>query len=99
MGNPHSTSLKDQNTWIYIERTTKKGELHQLGRNVLIKNNVLELKFNKYGVLTKKKSYNKGDMKKVDYSNKETVNEVNQTGVVGKFLGSIKQKMYGKKKF
>ena len=54
MGNPHSTSLKDQNTWIYIERTTKKGELHQLGRNVLIKNNVLELKFNKYGVLTKK---------------------------------------------
>ena len=49
--------------------------------------------------LQKKKSYNKGDMKKVDYSNKETVNEVNQTGVVGKFLGSIKQKMYGKKKF
>ena len=99
MGKPHSTSIKNQNTWLYIERTTKKGELHQLGRNVLIKNNILELSFDKYGVLIKKIAYNKDDMKKVRYSNKETVNEVNQVGVVGKFLGSIKQKMYGKKKF
>ena len=99
LGNPHSTSIKNENTWIYIERTTKKGELHQLGRNILIKNNVLELEFNKYGILTKKILFDKDDMKKVKYSNKETVNEVSQIGVVGKFLSSIKQKMYGKKKF
>jgi len=99
IGNPHSTSIKDENTWIYFERTIAKGKLIKLGKNVLKKNNILELKFNKYGVLDKKKIYKKSNMKKVKYLKKETENDISQKSFVEKFLSSVRQKMYGKRKF
>ena len=74
-----------------------KGKLIKLGQNVLKTNNILELKFDKYGVLTDKKIYNKDDMNKVAYSNKETDNNVSQQSFVTKFLSSVRQKMYGRK--
>ena len=73
--------------------------MHKLGKKILQKNNVLELKFNKYGLLVAKKVYNKDDMKKIVYSDKVTENTVTQQSTVGKFLSSIRQKMYGKRKF
>ena len=99
IGNPHTVSLTDKNTWIYFERTISKGKLIKLGQNVLKKNNVLELKFDKYGVLKNKIIYTKNNMKEVKYSKSETVNNVSQQSFVGKFLGSVRQKMYGKRKF
>ena len=48
LGKPHTKSIHEQNTWIYIERTRTKGKLLKLGRNVLLNNNVLVLKFDKY---------------------------------------------------
>ena len=42
---------------MYFERTLTRGKMHNLGKNVLQKNNVLELKFNKYGLLVSKKVY------------------------------------------
>ena len=99
IGTPHSTSIIQDDTWIYFERTITKGKLIKLGQNVLKENNILELKFNKYGILTNKKIYNIDDMKKVKYSTKETKNDISQQSFVGKFLSSIKQKMYGKQKF
>ena len=99
IGNPHSKSIKNENTWIYFERTITRGKLVKLGQNVLKENNVLELKFDKYGVLKNKKIINKSDMNKVIYSKNETENEISQKSFVGKFLSSIRQKMYGKKKF
>ena len=54
LGEPHIKSIKDENTWFYIERTKTRGKLLKLGRNYLEKNNVLVLEFNKYGVVNKK---------------------------------------------
>jgi outer membrane protein assembly factor BamE (lipoprotein component of BamABCDE complex) len=99
IGNPHSTSLKDEDTWMYFERTMTRGKMHKLGRNILKENNILELKFNKYGVLEAKKFYKKDNMKKINYSKKNTENTVTQQSFVGKFLSSVKEKMYGKNKF
>ena len=99
IGNPHSTSIKDKDTWIYFERTITRGKLVKLGQNVLKNNNILELKFDKYGVLKNKKIYKKEEMNKLSYSKKETENNVSQQSFVGKFLSSIRQKMYGKRKF
>ena len=99
IGNPHSTSLSDNDTWIYFERTITRGKLIKLGQNVLKKNNVLELKFNKYGVLENKKISNKENMNKIAFSDKETERNVSQQSFINKFLSSIRQKMYGKKKF
>jgi|TARA_B110000211_G_C14021059_1_gene527705 outer membrane protein assembly factor BamE (lipoprotein component of BamABCDE complex) len=97
IGTPHTKSIKGDDTWIYFERTITRGKLIRLGQNVLKENNILELRFNKYGVLVAKKLYNKDDMKKVKYSKKITKNDVSQKSFVGKFLSSIKQKMYGKR--
>jgi len=99
IGNPHSTSLTDDNTWLYFERVMAKGKLIKLGQNVLVKNNTLALKFDKYGILKDKKIYDKKNMNKVKYSSSVTENNVSQQSFIGKFLSSIKQKMYGKKKF
>ena len=99
IGNPHTVSIKNEDTWMYFERTTSKGKLIKLGQNVLKSNNVLKLEFDKYGILADKKILNKDDMKKVKYSKNETTNEVTEKSFVNKFLSSIKQKMYGKKKF
>ena len=98
IGSPHTKSIKDQNTWIYFERTIGRGKLIKLGQNILKENNVLELKFDKYGILSSKKIYNKENMNKVNYSDKITVNNVSQKSVVEKFLSSLKQKMYGRRK-
>ena len=98
IGNPHSTSLANKNTWIYFERTISKGKLIKLGRNVLLKNNVLELKFDKFGILANKKIYNKKSMNKIAYSDDVTENNITQKSFVGKFLSSMKQKMYGRRK-
>ena len=99
IGHPHTISIKDENTWIFFERTITRGKLIKLGQNVLKSNNLLELKFNKYGVLKNKKILSKEDMREVKYSKVTTENDVAQKSFVGKFLSSIKQKMYGKRKF
>ena len=61
LGQPHTKSIKDKNTWLYIERTRTKGNMVSLGRNVLINNNVLVIKFNEYGILEEKFFYDKDD--------------------------------------
>ena len=99
IGHPHSTSIKSEDIWIYFERIITRGKLIKLGQNVLQKNNILELSFDKYGVLIGKKIYNKDDMKKVKYSKGETKNNISKQSFVGKFLSSVRQKMYGKRQF
>ena len=99
IGTPHTKSIKEDDTWIYFERTITRGKLVKLGQNVLKTNNILELRFNKYGILSEKKKYNKDDMKKIKYTKKVTKNDVGQKSFVGKFLSSVKQKMYGKRQF
>ena len=98
IGRPHSVSIISDDIWIYVERVLSKGELLNLGRNVLIVNNSLVLKFDKYGILSEKKIYDLKDMNKIAYAKNETQNTVTDQSFVNKFLSSIKQKMYGKKK-
>ena len=99
IGNPHTKTIKNENTWIYFERTITRGKLVKLGRNILKENNILELNFDKYGILIGKKIYNKDDMNKIMFSEKKTENEITQQSFVAKFLQSLKNKMYGKRKF
>ena len=94
IGQPHSKSIKDDNEWIYIERIFEK--LYKLGKNIL-KTNVLFLKFDKYGILENKKLFNKDDINKVAFSNKETENDLTKSSFVEGFLSSLIAKMYGKK--
>jgi outer membrane protein assembly factor BamE (lipoprotein component of BamABCDE complex) len=93
LGKPHSKSLHEQNTWIYIERTRTKGKLLKLGRNVLLNNNVLVLKFDKYGILEEKLFYDKTKMNEYKFVKAETKNTVKRGSFVKSFVNSLRQKM------
>ena len=94
MGRPHIKEDEINQSWIYLERILSKGKYHKLGRHILKENNVLVLNFDKYGVLNNKQFLKKEDLKKLEFSQKITENELTQKSFVQKFLQSIKQKMY-----
>ena len=97
IGQPHSKSIDNENEWIYIERIFVKGKYHKLGKNILKSNNVLYLKFDKYGVLKNKKLLNKEDIKKVVFSTQETENDLSKRSFVEKLFSSLRTKMYNRK--
>ena len=94
MGRPHIKEDEINQSWIYLERILSKGKYHKLGKHILKENNVLVLNFDKYGVLKNKQFLKKEDLKKLEFSQKITENELTQKSFVQKFLQSIKQKMY-----
>ena len=97
MGSPQITSISDKKTWFYIERTLSKGKFHKLGKNVLKKNNVLVLEFDKFGILKNKVFLDKEDKKKLAFSKDITTNEITQKSFIAKFLSSVREKMYSNK--
>jgi outer membrane protein assembly factor BamE (lipoprotein component of BamABCDE complex) len=97
IGNPHTKSVDNDNSWIYIERVLTKGSYHQLGKNIVKSNNVLILTFDKYGILVNKSFLNKDDIKKLKFSKKVTENNLSKQSFVQSFLASIKAKMYANK--
>ena len=93
-----TTGLTNNNLWIYVERTKTRGKLFKLGRNYLKKNNVLVLEFDKYGVVAKKRFYDKDKMNKITFAKSTTTNEIKRENFIYSFLSSIRQKMQAKKK-
>ena len=97
IGQPHTISLDNENEWIYFERVLTKGEFLKLGQNVLKTNNILLLKFDKYGILVEKNLFGKDSKNKMAFSNDETSNTLSQKSFIQKFLSSLRAKMYGKR--
>ena len=69
-----------------------------LGRNVLLNNNVLVVKFNDFGILQEKFLYNKKDMNEYKFAETVTANEIKRGGFLESFLSSIREKMYSGKR-
>ena len=99
LGNPHTTSIDDKNLWFYFDRKIASGKIIKFGDLDLLENNVLVLNFDKYGVVIQKEFFSKEDMKNIKYSEMKTENPVSKQRFVSSFLQSIRQKMYGKRKF
>ena len=99
IGIPHTKSIDDENLWFYFDRKLSGGTIVTMGDRDLLENNVLVLNFNKYGIVIQKEFYNKEDMKKIKYSEMKTENPVSKQSFVASFLQSVRQKMYGKRKF
>jgi len=93
LGQPHIRSMKDKNTWLYIERTKTRGSMHRLGQNILLNNNVLVVKFNKYGILEEKIFYDKNKMNDHKFKKEVTDNVVKRGSFLESFLSSIRRKM------
>ena len=99
LGNPHTTSIDDENLWFYFDRKISTVSIINFGNVNLLENNVLVVRFDKYGVVINKEFYDKEDMKKISYSEMKTDNPVTKQSFVSSFLQSVRQKMYGKRKF
>ena len=97
-GQPSTKGMTDENLWIYIERTITRGKLLKLGRNILQKNNVLVLEFDRYGILKKKEFHNIHDMKEITFAKNITENEIRKENFIYSFLSSVRTKMQQKKK-
>ena len=93
LGQPHVKSIKDENTWFYIERTKIRGGVHKLGKDEFLNNNVLVVKFNKLGVLEEKLFYDKNKMNKHTFSKDVTDNVVTRGSFLDSFLSSLRNKM------
>ena len=66
----------------------------KLGKTELVKkNNVLILEFDKYGILSKKEFYDKESMKKINFAKAITENDIRKENFIYGFLSSIRQKM------
>ena len=98
LGQPSTKGMTNNNLWIYIERTRTKGKLLKFGRNYLLKNNVLVLEFDKYGILLRKEFYNKKQMNEIKFAKSKTENELRKENFIISFLSSVRQKMLAKRK-
>jgi len=93
LGEPHIRSIHEKNTWIYIERTRTRGGVHRVGKNILLNNNVLVVKFDKYGVLEEKLFYDKKKMNTHEFSEEVTENVVKRGSFLQSFVSSLRNKM------
>ena len=93
IGPPSTKSTFDNDVFIYIERKTSSAKLRKLGKKILIVNNVLILDINKQGILIKKKFYNKEDMKKIKFDNKQTVTDHTKRSFVYNFFYTLRQRI------
>ena len=98
LGHPATKGMTDDNLWIYIERTKTREKLLKLGRNYLLKNNVLVLEFDKYGILHRKEFYDKKEMNEIKFAKNKTENELRKENFIYSFLSSVRQKMLTKRK-
>ena len=93
LGPPSTKSKFNNDLWIYIEREITRGKLLNLGRNILIKNNVLVLEIDNRGILLSKKFHNMNDMKEIKFSQDETTQVRKKNDFIYSFLSSLRQKI------
>ena len=93
LGPASSKSSFDNDMWIFIEREITNQKIMKLGKEKLIKNNVLFLEINNQGILVKKEFYNINEMNDVKFSSLETKSKYSKRAFVYDFLSSMRQKI------
>jgi len=93
LGQPSTESKFDNDLWIYIEREITRGKLINLGKNILVKNDVLILEIDNRGILLSKKFNNIDNMKKIKFSKDKTGQLRKKNDFIYSFLSSLRQKI------
>jgi len=93
LGNPSTKSKFDNDLWIYIERKQTQSKLKHLGKMKIFKNDVLVLEIDDYGILKKKKFYNKEDMKNIKITESTTQSGFKKNSFIYEFMSSMRQKI------
>ena len=93
LGNPSTKSKFDNDVWIYIERKQTQSKFKNLGRMQIFKNDVLVLEIDNYGILKKKKFYNKDDMENIKVTEATTESGFRKNSFIYDFMSSMRQKI------
>ena len=93
LGPPSSTSTFDNDLWIFIEREITHERLLKLGKEKLVKNNVLFLEINSKGILIKKNFFDINEMNETDISTMTTEAKYSKKSFIYDFLSSMRQKI------
>ena len=93
LGNPSTKSKFDNDVWIYIERKQTQSKFKNLGRMEIYENNVLVLEIDNYGILKKKKFYNKDDMENIKIVEATTQSGFRKNSFIYDFMSSMRQKI------
>ena len=93
LGPPSSTSTFDNDLWIFIEREITHERLMKLGKEKLVKNNVLFLEINSKGILIKKNFFDINEMNEAEISSLSTEAKYTKKSFIYDFLSSMRQKI------
>jgi len=93
MGSPSTKSKFNNDVWIYIERKLGNSNFKKFGKLDIIKNDVLVLEIDNYGLLKSKKFYNKSDMQNLKIEKSTTETDFQRNSFIYDFLSSMRQKM------
>ena len=93
MGSPSTKSKFNNDVWIYIERKLGNSNFKKFGKLEVIKNDVLVLEIDNYGLLKSKKFYNKSDMENLKIEKSITESDLERNSFIYNFLSSMRQKM------
>ncbi len=93
LGPPSTVSQFDNNKWYYIERKITNTSVFTLGREKVLKNNVLVLELDKNGILTAKEFLKFDDMKDIKFSKNTTDSNIVNKNFLYNFFNSVRQKI------
>ena len=93
LGKPSTISLFDKNSWFYIERETVNQSVFKLGKSKIIKNNVLEVVFDNYGIAISKNNYDLNNMNELKIVKGITKKKYDTKSKFGKIITSLEQKI------
>ena len=93
LGPPSTKSQFDNNKWYYIERKVTNTSITTLGREKLIKNNILVLEISESGLLAKKEFLNMDKMEELQFSENMTEVDYKNKNFLYNFFNSIRQKI------
>ena len=93
LGKPSTKSKFDTDIWIYIERKLGQSKFIKFGKLEIIKNDVLVIEIDRYGMLKKKDFYNKDDMENIKIVKATTDVGFKRNSFIYDFMSSMRQKM------
>tara|TARA_Y100001970_G_scaffold65522_1_gene83856 strand:+ start:5596 stop:6054 length:459 start_codon:yes stop_codon:yes gene_type:complete len=93
IGNPSTKSLFDDNTWYYLQTEMINQSFFKLGKSKIKKNNVLEISFDKYGIVKTKKLFELENMNDLDLAKSNSAKTYQNKSYYQKLLNSLKQKI------
>ena len=93
MGPPSTMSEFNENIWIYIERKKTSTSIFKLGNRKLVKNNILIVELNGFGILEDKKMLNIQDMNKINFEKQITSSGYSKNSYMYNLLTSLRHKI------